>query len=57
MRHSATNGGPTRPMAEPVQMLQKTTCVTPPTGAIMSGRVIPPIDRAHDAPHPAMPPA
>lgn len=65
MQPSAMNGGPTRTMAETVHMLQNTTCAAPPTGAIMSGGVIPPNGRAHgfrgkpdhDALPPVMPPA
>lgn len=57
MQPSTMNVGPTRTMAETVQILQKTTCAAPPTGTIMSGRVIPLTDRAHDALPPAMPPA
>lgn len=57
MQPSMMNVGPTRAMAETVQILEKTTCAAPPTGTIMSGRVILLTDRAHDALPPAMPPA
>lgn len=57
MQPSTMNVGPTRTMAETVQILQKTTCTVPPTGTIMSGCVILLTDRAHDALPPAMPPA
>lgn len=57
MQPTAMNVGPTRTMVETVQIFQKTPCAAPPTGAIMSGRVIPLTDRARGTLHPAMPPA